>query len=230
MCGRYSLTKTPNDIAGRLKVPLPTGFQARYNIPPGQWVSAFRVGLAGSPELTALRWGLIPSWAKDPSMGNRLINARSESVDIKPAFKAAWKRRRCLVPADGFFEWKKVNGKKQPYRFTLVDESVFALGGLWETWGSSDGSEVETLAIMTTRPNSLVADFHDRMPVIIWPEHYSTWLLKNEDDSLGDLLEPLDASRMRVYPVESVVNSPLIDEKSCIAPFNDSSVQGDLFL
>ena len=230
MCGRYSLTKTPNDIAGRLDVTLPAeGVRVRYNVAPGQWVCAFRIGTGQSCEITSMKWGLIPSWSKDPSIANRLINARSESVDTKSSFKAAWKRRRCLIPADGFYEWKKIGRKKQPYRFLLNDESVFAFGGLWETWGASDGSEVDTLTILTTRPNSMVAEIHDRMPVIIEPEHYREWLLAPDGDSLKDLLVPINPTRMRVYAVEPTVNSPSSDTKSSIEPLNAEEIQGELF-
>jgi len=166
-----------------------------------------------------MRWGLIPSWETDPAIGNRLANARSESVLEKPAFRAAMRRRRCLIPADGFYEWKKNGRNKQPYLIGLRDGRLFAFAGLWEAWEGADHSYVESCTILTTTPNELMAPIHDRMPVILPAEAYGPWL----DPAVPPAevlawLRPLPADQMTAYPVSTLVNNPRNDRPECVAP------------
>jgi putative SOS response-associated peptidase YedK len=173
MCGRYSLT-TPTEALVALFAAGPLeGFSPRYNIAPTQLVPAVRMS-EGERAWAWLRWGLIPSWAKDPAIGNRMINARAETVADKPAFRAALRRRRCLLPADGFYEWEKRDGAKQPYHIALADRAPFAFAGLWEHWQGDEA--IESCTILTTAANRRLAPIHPRMPVILAPEHYDIWL------------------------------------------------------
>ncbi|MFN2251202.1 MAG: SOS response-associated peptidase, partial [Anaerolineae bacterium] len=202
MCGRFTLA-TPTDILldlfdiqGDQSVATP-----RYNIAPTQPVSSVRlVDERAGRELVELHWGLIPFWAKDPDIGSRMINARAESVAEKPAFRAAFKRRRCLIPADGFYEWQKRDGAKQPYYFRLVEERPMALAGLWEHWESGDGSVVESCTIITTTANDLVLPVHGRMPAILPEADHELWLDPAVDDrgALEAVLGPYDATAMTV--------------------------------
>jgi putative SOS response-associated peptidase YedK len=209
MCGRFTLRTPTEKLAQAFEVDEVLTVEARYNIAPTQNVLGVRQ-TADHREATNFRWGLIPSWAKDASMGARLINARSETVTEKPAFREAFKRRRCIIPADGFYEWQRTESKKQPYYFFMKDERPFGFAGLWERWKDTDGDAVESCSILTTEANELLKHFHDRMPVILHPDDYGLWL--NDDvrevDSLKELLQPYTASEMRAYPVSTLVNSP----------------------
>jgi putative SOS response-associated peptidase YedK len=175
-------------------------------------------------ELTFHRWGLIPSWAKDPKIGSSMINARSEGVEDKPAFRAAFKRRRCLIPSDGFYEWQKRDGGKAPMFVHLKNHELFAFAGLWEVWRSAEGDELRTCTIMTTEPNELIKPIHNRMAVILRPEDYATWLSPDElpPAVLRPLLNAYEADRMAVYEVSKLVNSPGNDTPECIAPVHPS--------
>ena len=198
MCGRFSLT-TPVEGIRRLfgfsQIP---NLPARYNIAPTQAVLTVRNGEpragAGRDAFMA-RWGLIPSWAKDPSMGARMINARAETLSEKPAFRAAWRRRRCLIPADGFYEWRTVEGRKQPYRIRFEDGGVFAFAGLWEDWSGPDGSQVESCTIVTTDAASAIADIHHRMPVILDEAAFEPWLSGTVDEA-SPFLRPYGGARV----------------------------------
>jgi putative SOS response-associated peptidase YedK len=152
-----------------------------------------------------LKWGLIPSWAKDASVGAKLINARSETVTEKPSFREAFKKRRCIIPADGFYKWQRTSGKKQPYFFHMRDDHPFGFAGLWDRWKSQDGEIIETCIILTTEANKVLSPVHDRMPVILHPEDYELWL---DEDVRLELLRPFDVSEMDGYPVSTLVNSP----------------------
>jgi putative SOS response-associated peptidase YedK len=219
MCGRYTL-RTPVDtlaeefgLTGLLpEVPV------RYNIAPTQEVASV---LAEEDErhLEMLRWGLIPSWADDPAIGSRMINARSETAAEKPSFRGAFKKRRCLIAADGFYEWQKVNGGKQPYYIRMEDGSPFAFAGLWESW-DKHGEEIRSCTILTTDANELVGEIHHRMPVILTPENYDFWLDPDmrEAEPLLDLLRPYPDDVMEAYPVSRRVNKPSNDEPGCIEP------------
>ncbi len=195
----------------------------RYNIAPSQPVAAIRAGGSGARELTLLQWGLIPSWAKEPAIGSRMINARAETAAEKPSFRAAMKRRRCLIPASGFYEWTRVGAAKQPFFVRMKGGRPFALAGLWEQWCGEDGSELETCAILTTSPNELAAKIHPRMPVIIAPGDYGRWMdpANEKPGTLEPLLRPYPAGEMEAHPVSRHVNNPRNDDPACIEPAGD---------
>ena len=233
MCGRFTLTSPVDQIASLFGVDeLPEEVHARYNIAPTQPVLALRRGEGGegAREAVMLRWGLVPFWAKDRKIGNRLINARSETVHEKNAFKGAFAKRRCLIAADGFYEWRKEEGpskkgKKQPYRIRRADGAPFAFAGLWERWspkgaeGGEGGEVVESCTILTTAPNALVAPLHDRMPVILAQEEFELWLdAQAGREELRPLMDPFPGDEMEAYPVSTQVNSPGNEEPGCIAP------------
>jgi putative SOS response-associated peptidase YedK len=190
----------------------------RYNIAPTQEVTAVRAAGAGR-ELVNLRWGLIPSWAKDKSIGYKLINARADTVAGKPSFRSAFKNRRCLIPADGFFEWKKLGAKKQPSFVTLRDGGPFAFAGLWERWHGSDG-DIQSCSSVTTDANELMRPLHDRMPVILDPSDYAAWLdqAPRPKVELLPLLKPFPSDALQAVPVSTMVNSPRNQGPRCIEP------------
>lgn len=220
MCGRFTLLTPGESLAVQFELPAAPQLAPRYNIAPTQPVAAVRVDDAGRRELTHLHWGLIPAWSKDPGMGARMINARSETVAEKPAFRAAFKYRRCLIPADGFYEWQKLNGKKQPIYIRAQDGGVLAIAGIWERWTSPDGSEIESCSLLTTDPNELLQPIHNRMPVIIAPADYDAWLdpKVQRPEVLQPLLRSYPAALMTAYPVTPLVNSPFNDTPDCIWP------------
>ena len=204
----------------------------RYNIAPTQAVPVIRQN-AKEPrrELSLVRWGLVPSWSKDISGAARMINARAETADKLPAFRDALRFRRCLVPADGFYEWKKSGKGKQPYCFEVHDGNLFAFAGLWERWKDPAGKILETCAILTTAPNAVTAAVHDRMPVILNQEGYGLWLDPEMNDArtVAELLKPYGASLMRSYPVSSRVNRVANDDEACTAPVELVENQNRLF-
>lgn len=229
MCGRFSIFADPERLAERFNAQLPTeGLAPRYNAAPTQALPVVLNEAAHAIQL--LRWGLVPFWAKDPDIGNQLINARAETLAEKPSFRHALQRRRCLVLADGFYEWKRLGpgegtrgseqpatGGKTPMRITLTTGEPFAFAGLWETWKAPDGSLLRTFTIITTVPNALTGPIHNRMPAILLPEHERVWL----DDSAGqaawlDVLRPYPAELMTAYPVSRRVNSPANDDPSVV--------------
>jgi len=167
-----------------------------------------------------MRWGLIPFWANDPAIGYKMINARAETVATKPAFRDALKKRRCLIPSDGFYEWGRTGKAKTPYCFTMADDGLFAFAGLWDSWRSPSGQTVETCSIITTTPNSLCADVHDRMPVILATDAYDLWLDPGfqKADAVCDLLKPFDPALMRKYEVSTRVNLVKNDDPACAEP------------
>ncbi len=209
MCGRFALLAPGPTIAEQFGVTISHDIAPRYNIAPTQPVAAVRLDRDDARELTYFQWGLIPSWAKDPSIGSRMINARSETAADKPSFRAALKRRRCLLPASGFYEWQKLNGRKQPTFIRSADGSLFGLAGLWEMWHDPDGGLIETCTILTTTPNELMEPIHNRMPVIIEPADYSMWLDPGENPEDGlHLLRPYPPEQMEAYAVSTAVNNP----------------------
>ena len=218
MCGRFNLKLTPAELLEIFALIREFDFPPRYNIAPTQSVVTIRKS-GIFREATAMHWGLIPSWAKDPSIGNRMINARAETIAEKPSFRNAFKKQRCLIPATGFYEWKKTGGKtKQPYHIGMNDGEPFAFAGLWESWQGGEQKTIESCTIITTEANRLLSDIHDRMPVILSEEDYDTWLdpkLKDAE-TLQELLNPLDPEAMRVYPVSTLVNSPRNDRPECM--------------
>ena len=195
-------------------------WEPRYNIAPTQSVLAIRrQSQTLSRELVLLRWGLIPSWAKDEKIGHSLINARAETVAEKPSFRSAFKKSRCLIVADGFYEWRNVDGKKQPYFIHLKNDQPFAFAGLAERW-KSDGKTIESCAIVTTEPNSLMAELHNRMPAIISPTDYDCWLdpeFQSREELLA-MLRPYAAEEMAAHPVSTWVNNPRHESAQCLAP------------
>jgi len=221
MCGRFTLTVDPSELQDVLPfatVAADATWAPRYNIAPTQPVAV--VANNGKNALEFFRWGLIPSWAKDSSIGNRMINARAETLAEKPSFRNAFKRRRCLIPADGFYEWRKDSASKTPMYVRLKSGEPFAFAGLWEAWRAPDGKTVLSCAIITTTPNSLMEKIHDRMPVILKPDAYERWIDPAESDpeALGRLLKPYPASHMTAHAVSKLVNKPENDSPQCVVP------------
>lgn len=227
MCGRFTLTQTAEQIASVFELATAPPVVPRYNIAPTQPAPAVTVNSeTGDREFRLFYWGLIPSWAKDIKMGARLINARAETVAEKPSFRAALKRRRCLIVADGFYEWKRAETGKQPYYFYVGSaeapeaRSPVGFAGLWEHWESSEGDTIDSCTILTTAANDLLRPIHDRMPVILQPQNYDLWLdpTVQKADLLQPLLRPFPAETMGSYPVSSRMNNARIDEPDCIQP------------
>lgn len=224
MCGRFALYVTLEELADLFDLPaLPEQFASRYNIAPTQPVGIVRISPQTKQREWGLTlWGLIPSWSKDPSMGARMINARAETVDEKPSFRAAFKRRRCIVPASGFYEWMKKDGGKQPYYITSSSGDILGFAGLWESWSGPNGEELESCTILTTDANEEIAHLHNRMPVILAPEDFDEWLGSGADatpaqtSQLKHLFRPFPADRLTLYPVSTYVNSPRNEGSACI--------------
>lgn len=219
MCGRFTLTAAPEVVEARFRVRVDAGYVPRYNIAPTQPVLVV-VARSGRAVVETMRWGLVPAWSKGPKSGPLHINARAETLVEQPAFRHAFAQRRCLVPADGFYEWRGAGKLRVPYRFTVGAGVVCAFAGLWETWRQPDGGWLISCAIVTTAANPLVAAVHDRMPVILPPEAEAQWLDPAFDDpaALQGLLAPFPAERMNVYQVTPVVNSALHEGPDCLNP------------
>ncbi|GGG13944.1 putative SOS response-associated peptidase YoqW [Paenibacillus albidus] len=210
MCGRFTITVTLEELMTRYLIDDSKiqHLSPNYNVAPMHNIPAV-IGSDSGNRLGELRWGLVPVWAKDNKIGNKMINARSETVAEKPAFKRLLKSRRCIIPADGFYEWKKEGSSKQPMRILLSDGGIFSFAGLYDTWEDPEGNKLSTCTIITTEPNSLMADIHNRMPVILRPEDEADWLGRDNDDvqSLLGLLKPYQSSKMRAYPVDPSVGN-----------------------
>ncbi len=230
MCGRFSLV-VPERFFSKIFTfkDLPE-MQPHYNIPPGVDIWAVRGDPGrGKSEVVRLRWGLVPFWSKDPKLGHRMINARSETVMEKPAFKAAFKNRRCLIPADGFYEWKRVGSRKLPFHIRMKSGDPFAMAGLWESWKGPQDERLESCTILTTGPNALVADIHHRMPVILPEDAFGSWLSEAaEPAKLVQSLGPYPHSAMEAFPVSPIVNSPKNNSPACLEPYAEPQ-QGELF-
>lgn len=221
MCGRFVLMTVGRDIAEHFQLSEEPELEPRYNIAPTQIVPVVRLDAeTARRELRLVKWGLIPFWAKDPSIGSRLINARAESAAGKPAFRTAFKHRRCLVPADGFYEWKRVEKKKRPYFFGSADKRPLAFAGLWECWEGPDGEVIESCTVLTTDSNELLQPIHDRMPVILKVEDYDLWLdpAVKKPELLQHLLKPYPSEEMTGHPVTSKVNKTAYESPDCIKP------------
>ncbi|MCW5829971.1 MAG: SOS response-associated peptidase [Deltaproteobacteria bacterium] len=224
MCGRFTSNAddlTWEEYSDLLGFDLSHKVAPRYNIAPSQPVEIVRVSpSSGKTELVPVKWGLVPSWAKDPAIGNRMINARAETAHEKPSFRSAFKHRRCLIPATGFYEWQaRGKGPKQPYHITMKAGGLFSMAGLWEHWQAPDGSELETCTILTTEPNDLMAPIHNRMPVILPPSEARKWIdPKTKADDLKPILVPLSADMMQALPVSRIVNDPKNDKPECVEP------------
>jgi putative SOS response-associated peptidase YedK len=229
MCGRFALYVTLAELADLFDLPaLPEHFAPRYNIAPTQPVGIVRVNPQTSVREWAFAvWGLIPSWSKDPSMGARMINARAETVDEKPSFRAAFRRRRCVIPASGFYEWVKQGNTKQPHYITSASGGILGFAGLWESWNGPGGEQIESCTILTTDANEAIARLHNRMPVILAPEDYDEWLGAAGDASpaqlsqLKHLFRPFPAEMLLFYPVSIYVNSPRNEGEECIEESGD---------
>ena len=220
MCGRYSLGKTEGmaDFFEISDVRLPP----RFNIAPSQLAPVIRINETGERSLDQIQWGLVPHWLKDKASSSMFINARGETIHQKPAFRSAFRRSRCLVPADGFFEWKKMAGGKQPYFISLTDQPLFAFAGIWDRV-SREKELLESFSIVTCEPNELVSEVHARMPVILRSRDYDTWLKSDDQGQLQDLLVPYRPEDMQMYPVSKLVNSPANDRPECVRPLGEVS-------
>jgi putative SOS response-associated peptidase YedK len=220
MCGRYTDLLTWAQIVDLYEITsgeiAPNDFRTSYNVAPTQWAPIVRRGEKGR-EAALLRWGLIPAWAKNKSVGYKMINARAEGIASKSSFRSALKSKRCLVIASGFYEWKKLATIKQPYWIGFTDRRSFAFAGLWERWTDrASGEHIETYTIITTEPNGLCAPIHNRMPVILDPADYDRWL--SAETPPEDLLRPFPVAEMAAYPVSTRVNKPANNDPRCIEP------------
>jgi len=221
MCGRFTLTVDPAELQEAFAgYSFPSKFAPRFNIAPSQPVLA--IPNDGRNAADFFVWGLIPSWSKDPAIGDRLINARGETVAEKPSFRGGFKYKRCLIPADGFYEWKSQPGTKTkiPHFIHMRDRMPFAFAGLWDEWHSPDGSSIRSCTIITTEPNALMAEIHDRMPVILNQRDYAAWLetAPQSPERLLPLIKPFPADQMSAYPVSIMVNSPANDRAELVVP------------
>ena len=216
MCGRYTLTSPIDGLISEFGLAGAGGdLRPNFNVAPTQEVAAV-VAENGSRRLEMLRWGLVPSWAKDPEIGARMINARSETAPEKPSFRGAFRRRRCLIPADGFYEWRREEGGKQPFYIRMNDGRPFAFAGLWESW--NDG-EIRSCTILTTSANDLVGPVHERMPVILPAADRDAWLdPEAEREELASLLRPYEGNDLETFPVSRFVNSPRNNDERCVQP------------
>ncbi|MHC1699319.1 MAG: SOS response-associated peptidase [Geobacteraceae bacterium] len=219
MCGRFTFAISPELLTEIFGITILADLPRRYNIAPTQQVLAVRTTDQGR-QASFMRWGLIPSWAKDPAIGRRMINARCESVHEKPAFRHAIRYRRCIIPAGGFYEWQEEGGKKHPLYVRLKDDALMAFAGIWEHWKDPEGQIIETCAILTTTSNELIQPLHDRMPVILRPEAYDLWLdpATTNPEKLQPLYQPFPTDLMEMYPVSTLVNSPRNDFLDCVKP------------
>jgi putative SOS response-associated peptidase YedK len=222
MCGRYRLSRRNQIIAEHFETAdWQDDWSPRYNIAPTQTVPVIRQHpKEPRRDLSPMRWGLIPSWAKDTSGAARMINARSETAPTLPAFREAMKLRRCLVPADGFYEWQRRGSAKQPFCFEVGEGGLFAFAGLWERWRDPGGQWLKSFSILTTTPNAVTSTVHDRMPVILAPDSYDLWLDPGMHNvaAISELLKPFDARLMRCYPVSSRLNHVANDDAECSTP------------
>jgi putative SOS response-associated peptidase YedK len=223
MCGRFTLTVDPAELQEAFgSFIFPTQFSPRFNIAPTQPILAVPNDAKNTADFFV--WGLIPSWAKDPAIANKLINARGETVAEKPSFRGSFKYKRCLILADGFYEWKAQYGEKtkKPYFIHMKDRNPFAFAGLWDEWRSPDGGTLRTCTIVTTEPNELMSTLHNRMPVILDAKDYEQWLdpAPQTPENLLPLIKPFPADRMSAHPVSRLVNKPGNDRPECVVPLN----------
>ena len=233
MCGRYRLSRRKQLVEEYFDTaPWEEDWNPRFNIAPTQPVPVIRQHPKEAVrQLSVMKWGLIPHWAKDPSIATSTINAKSETAATKPAFRDPLRFRRCLIPADGFYEWKRTVKAKQPFCFEIKDGELFAFAGLWDGWKDASGNWIKTCSILTTTPNALTATIHDRMPVILDRESYAFWLDPGMQNvaAISELLKPYDASRMQLYPVSSRVNHVTNDDEECSRRVEITEAQNRLF-
>lgn len=225
MCGRYSVMHSAEEIAARFGVDVPGDYSPRYNVAPTQCMPVVRPGgERHEREISNLRWGLIPFWADDTKIGSRMINARAETAASKPSFRAAFGRRRCLVPADGFYEWVEMDDQKWPIRITVGDDDLGAFAGLWERWSGDDGDVVESYTILTTKVAPVISDLHDRMPVWAPREYWRAWLEDDEDaqTTLESMIEKFPAETVGYGPVSRKLNRPTYDGPELVDPIDEA--------
>ncbi len=222
MCGRYALKATPAELVSRFGLDECADFEMRYNIPPGTDIPVIRQSPEGKRVVHLLRWGLVPHWSKDPGIGAKLNNARGESAAEKPSFRDAFKRRRCLIPANGFFEWKTDGKIKQPYYISLKSDKPMAMGGLWESWKTPEGGILRTVCIVTTSPNAVMEPIHDRMPVIVAPENWQSWL-SGMPEKVAGLVAPYQDDELQAWPVSRRVSKSQDDDAGLIEPIEVSA-------
>jgi len=218
MCGRFSFSPLTKIIEDRFDVKVDSGqYTPRFNCAPSQDLAV--ISNVNPDELSFYKWGLIPFWAKDKSIGNKMINAKAETINIKTSFKNSFKRKRCLVLSDGFYEWKKINPKEKiPYRIKMEDNSLFAMAGIWDTWKDEAGEMINSFAIITTSPNELMENIHNRMPVILEKKGEKAWLNETDTDFLQSLLKPFPAKEMTAYSISKQVNYPKNDSPEILRP------------
>jgi len=227
MCGRFVQHADPEIYVSRYDIEEIADLgddRLRYNVAPTQPILAIRTTDDGSRQLLPLRWGLVPHWSKGPDNRYSMINARAESVHEKPAYRSAFRKRRCLIPAEGFYEWRSIEGSKQPYLIRREDGEPFTMAGLWETWNDKDGGEqIRSCTIIVTDANNLVSPLHDRMPVIVPPEHHAAWLDPSNDDTdqLRSLLTPAETAGWTTHPISKAVNNPRNDNAELLEPIED---------
>jgi putative SOS response-associated peptidase YedK len=234
MCGRYRLSRRKQIIEEHFDTASwEEEWNPRYNIAPTQPVPVIRQH-PKEPirQLSSMKWGLIPNWARDVSIASSTINAKSETAAIKPAFRDPLKFRRCLIPTDGFYEWKRTGASKQPYCFEVNSGDLFAFAGLWDGWKNAEGQWIKTCSILTTTPNAVTSPIHDRMPVIVHPDSYDLWLDPGMTNVqvISEMLKPFDAQPMRCYPVNTRINHVANDDEQCSAPVQLAQTQDRLFL
>jgi putative SOS response-associated peptidase YedK len=219
MCGRYLITSVPESIRALFRYPEQPNFPPRYNVAPTQPVPIVRI-VDGQRHFALVRWGLLPSWVKDPKTFALLINARGETVTEKPAFRAAMKRRRCLLPADGFYEWKRDGTRKRPYVIKPRSSGPIAFAGLWETWTGPNGEEMETAAIVTTAANRALEEIHDRMPVVVPLDAFDLWLdcAKVDAETASALIAPAPENLLEAYEISTAVNRVANDSPALLEP------------
>lgn len=221
MCGRYTLGVTPARLMETFAIAHAPALAPRFNIAPAQ-TAPIVLATVEERRLELRRWGLVPFWATDPKIGSRMINARAESLAQKPAFRAAFRRQRCLVPADGFYEWKPAGRRKQPYHVRRCDARPFAMAGLYDTWHAGHADAIESFTIVTTDANALLRPIHDRMPLLLDPADWKLWLDAQAPLArVAALLTTPDPAGFETYPVAMLVNSPAIDEARCREPIRD---------
>ncbi len=238
MCGRFTLGRSPREVAETFELEETPELAPRFNIAPGQAIATIGADAGSARRLVLRRWGLVPHWSEGPGAGVRLINARSETAATRPAFREAFRRRRCLVPADGFYEWSAPRergdaGPRQPFHIGLPGGALFAIAGLWERWDGPDGRRLESCTLLTTAANARIAEIHDRMPAILLPADCAAWLdpERREPTQLEPLLQPLAPEAMELRPVSPRVNDVRCDDADLLAPYEPPPrpVQGALF-
>ncbi len=223
MCGRFTQQGSFKTLTELLGLPIPPTLAPRYNIAPSQRIACVRTNpQAATLECVDLKWGLVPSWAKDASIGNKMINARAETVAEKPSFRKAFKQQRCVVLADGFYEWKREGNTKQPYFIRFKDQRPFCFAGLWERWEDGTDDPLETCAMLTIEPNAVMEPIHHRMPVILQTHAFETWLDSSIQNPqlLSSFLQPYPPEEMEAFPVSTIVNNPKNDSEACIQALN----------